>query len=250
MLRLNTPLRSHRLTLLTHGALLILFSWSLLACSSASSRSKRRLGMKSHFVNLSSLGADYKVFRGSSLDPFDASPKVKRARGSATVLIKYYSYKLRELDVTLRRGNQIYGAYRFARFAVDRFEADLAKVLGGGWRRMSAAEIGAQLAVVKERHPTRYRSLRNSHSATLLAVRVDQSLVKQARALHQELKARHSSAVKTLKSSPRRSLLIGDMARDVQRLYQRFRRIESGAPRLAKQLGGLKGVITALAVVF
>lgn len=222
----------------------------VIACSGLSSRTKRSLGMRSHYVSLATLGADYKAYQLTALDPFNASPKVKQARGSATILIKYHSYKLRELDVSLERGNALYGAYRFADFVVDRFERDLIKALGAGWPRMSAAAIAANLMVVKEREPQTYRALRASHSAVLLATRADQTLVGGARGLYQDLLSQRSSAIQSLKRSPRRSTLAGDVHKDIERLSTRLKQLESGGPSLAQRLGRLKGVVTALSAVF
>ena len=231
------------------GATLLL-SLLMLSCTSVSTKTKRKLGMRSHYVNLSTLGADYKAFKHSALDPFEASPKVKRLRGSQTILIKYHSYKLRELDVSLERGNTLYGAYRFANFVVDRFERDLLKALGEGWPRMSAAELAANLMVVKERAPERYRALRASHSAVLLSIRADQTLVSGARALSEAVLGQGSGAIQSLKRSPKRSMLAADVVRDVELLITRLKRLEVGGPKLAKRLGGLKGVVTALSAIF
>jgi len=228
----------------------LLLSLLMVACTSVSTKTKRKLGMRSHYVSLATLGADYKAFKHSALDPFEASPKVKRLRGSQTVLIKYHSYKLRELDVSLERGSALYGAYRFANFVVDRFERDLLKALGAKWSRMSAAELAANLMVVKERAPDRYRALRASHSAVLLSIRADQTLVSGARALSEGLLGQGSGAIQSLKRSPKRSMLARDVLRDVELLIARLKRVEVGGPKLAKRLGGLKGVVTALSVVF
>ena len=247
MLSVNRALSLSPLTSI--GLILLLFS-SVSGCASVSSKTKRQLGMRSHYVSLATLGADYKAFKHSALDPFEASPKVKRLRGSQTILIKYHSYKLKELDVSLERGSALYGAYRFAQFALERFERDLLRALGETWPRMSAAELAANLIVVKEREPERYRALRASHSAVLLSMRADQTLVKGARAITEALLDQRSGAIQRLKRSPNKSALAPDVLRDVKQLTKRLKRLEAGGPKLAKRLGELKGVVTALSVVF
>jgi len=251
--RIHPPLSPH-LSVKTRRALslglaLLLIS-ALSACGGASSKTKRRLGMKSHYVSLATLGEAYKAFRQSELDPFDASPKVKRRRGSATILIKYHSYKLSELDAMLAEGASLYGAYRFAEFVSERFDRALIKALGADWEQMNAAELAAELSVLRERKPSRYRALRDAHSATLLSVRLDQSLVGSARALYEEVSGSQRGALEQLKRSPKRSLLLGDVAQDLKRLSVWLKKIQSGAPALAKRLGARKGVITALSAVF
>lgn len=251
MLRINrTPFFLFQIPSIFQNGLILVISLALFSCSGASTKTKRTLGMRSHYVTLDTLGVDYKTFKLSALDPFEASPKVKRLRGTSTILIKYHSYKLKELDVTLNKGNHLYGSYRFADFVLTIFEQDLIKTLGERWSKMSSAEIAAHLMAVKEKEPAQYRALRASHNGVLLAVRVDQTLVKEARALYEGIVSQKTSAIESLKRSPKRSMLVGDIMTDLQQLQKRLKKIESGGPKLAQRLGKLKGVITALSAVF
>lgn len=217
---------------------------ALSGCGAPSIEAKRALGLRARVIELRDVSPAHLAFARTSLDLFNNTPQGKRALGQAPLLVRYHSYQQPELDEILRKGSALYARLSFDLLALERFTQALGACFGEGGTSLNSGELGAQIAVLKERDSEALDQLRTSYQAIRLSVESAQKLVSEARTSLTWVKENSNKALDQLPPA-----LKSDAQDDLARLTERLHAVERGTPELAASLGALKATLASLSML-
>lgn len=210
-------------------------------------KAQRAMGMKKHTVHIASLGKSYKSLKKTEFDFFSTKKKVKKLTKRKPIIISYHSFKIKKLDLFLKKSNELYGQYRFADAATLRFEKLMKEVYGKKFLTISEKEMRKGIKSKTTKKFNVVNKLKAAYKALKLSMTSAKDIAVKAKDLLSNSSGLIQDSIKRVKSNPKKAVFVTKVLVDTKNVTVRLKDVMVGTPVVVKRLATYTKVMNLLA---